>query len=334
VPRDLWIALVFGALAGPLAPRGAAADPPVRRPSSLSWVRLPGAESCIGPRALARDVEQRLGGRALVTPARAEVTIEARIERASEGGGWRATFLVTDASSAPTGRRELHGDAADCRTMDDEIALIVTLLIDPNAALAPLPSAPAPPLVEAPIAPAPAPPPSPPWRVGVQLAMAFGLGLLPRPGGGVTFRVDVTPPRWPTLALGGTAWFDNHTEAGPISATFTLVYGIFSVCPLGIVAVGTRFSACLGLQAGALRAGGFGFDLAYRQEQAVINAVAEVRVRRPISAPIFAELGLVQIVPFVRRGFYYDDEKGRSRDVYQMTHLAGALDAALGIELP
>ena len=42
------------------------------RTSSLGWVRLSGAEACVGPRALAQSVEETLGRTVFVSPARIE----------------------------------------------------------------------------------------------------------------------------------------------------------------------------------------------------------------------------------------------------------------------
>src|SRR5258708_255178 len=48
------------------------------RTSSLSWLRMPGSDSCIATQALARSVEERLGRRVFVSAAEADVSVEGR----------------------------------------------------------------------------------------------------------------------------------------------------------------------------------------------------------------------------------------------------------------
>src|SRR5579871_2651613 len=139
-------------------------------PSSLGWVRLPGAESCIATRDLARDVEQRLGKAVFVSPAQAEVIVEGRIEAVTGGeAAFRARLTLTNAQGAVLGTRDLDVPAGStCRSIDDQLSLVIALLIDPDAILAPR-GAPSPPPVppvppaQPKVAPVPAPaPPTPP----------------------------------------------------------------------------------------------------------------------------------------------------------------------------
>ncbi|WP_044965555.1 MULTISPECIES: hypothetical protein [Sorangium] len=71
--------------------------------ASLSWVRLAGAEACVGARTLAQAVEARLGRAALVSAARADLTIEGRIAPGDAGGGL-AVIAVANADGALSAR--------------------------------------------------------------------------------------------------------------------------------------------------------------------------------------------------------------------------------------
>ena len=51
-----------------------------KRTSSLSWVRLPGAESCLAASELSTRVEAKLGRAVFVSPSVADLAIEARAE--------------------------------------------------------------------------------------------------------------------------------------------------------------------------------------------------------------------------------------------------------------
>lgn len=344
-PARLPALLAAAAIAGAVA--RADADPPPARTSSLAWVRLPGAESCIDARALAQAVELRLGRAAFVAPTRGDVAIEARIERREGPDGWRATINVLDAAGARTGRRELETDRADCRAIDDELELVIALLIDPAAALAPpLPPAPLPftlppprsvapavPLVCPPLAPLPAP--RDPWRVSVAAGPIAEVGLLPSAVGvGLAIRAHVAPPRGPSFDLGGALWADSRVETGVGTRTFSFAYGWLSACPIDFAGNSTVLTGCLGAQIGSLRVSDVGLLSKYRQEQLVLDLVADARLRRRFVGPLFGSFGLGLVVPTVRDRFYFTDAVGARHDVFQVSPVAGLADLALGIELP
>jgi hypothetical protein len=139
------------------------ADAPARRTSSLSWIRLAGADGCVSTQDLARDVELRLGRPVFVSPARADVSVEGHVEPLRGGTGWRATIVLRDAQGAPLGTRELSRKDASCDAMREPVALVIAVMIDPDAALSPAPP-PAPPIAST----GEAPPPPPPAQIVVE----------------------------------------------------------------------------------------------------------------------------------------------------------------------
>ncbi len=185
------------------ARRSRPASPAPSRPSrtsSLSWVRLPGAEACIGSRALAAAVERRLQREVFVPPSRAAMAVEGRVERAPEG--FRAVITVSNEAGVALGSREIHRASPICATMDDNLALVIAVMIDPEAALAPrVPAstvprpAPAPPLRPAGEPSSGAGPAPPGWSVSLQAGGVAMLGLMPRVSGGVLIRSHIEPPR-------------------------------------------------------------------------------------------------------------------------------------------
>ena len=330
--------------------------------ASLSWVRLAGAEACVGARALAQAVEARLGRAALVSAARADLTIEGRIEPGGSGG-WRAVIAVADAEGAVLGTREIATASPRCRAIDDELALAIALMIDPSATLsasAPPPSASPAPAPPPSASPAPAPPPSPapapapppqvivqrilipvppaatppaPWRVEVGAGPLFGLGLLPSPGVAAVIRARLTPPRSWSFEVGGAIWAPNETTAGAFTTRFSWSEGFVSVCPVSIGSA-TRLSACAGARLGALRVNGIGFGVDRTDERLTAGGTLDVRLSRRLIGPLTAGGGLGLIVPLVRDTFYYTDAEGRDREVFQMAPLAGTVDVLLGVDFP
>jgi hypothetical protein len=100
--------------------------------AALSWVRLPGAEDCIAAPELARLVEERIGRPVLQAPSRADVSIEGRVGQ--DGDGWLAVVDVSDRRGGHLGRRELRVSGEPCSALDRPAALIISVLIDREAA--------------------------------------------------------------------------------------------------------------------------------------------------------------------------------------------------------
>lgn len=112
-----------------LLPRIVQAEPS-RRPA-LHWVRLDGAESCIDPRSLAQRVEG-ITGSVFVDAASADTSIEARIELVAPGS---FTVHVKLASTSDT--RVASFTTESCRSLDNAIAFLIAMTIDPDLAVSP-----------------------------------------------------------------------------------------------------------------------------------------------------------------------------------------------------
>jgi hypothetical protein len=185
------LALAFAAAAR--AQQGGAATP-APRTSSLSWVRMPGAEECIATQPLARAVEERLGRTVFVSAAEADVSVEGRVEGAPKA--WRATITLRDSKGALLGTRELTSDKPSCDSLREPLALVIAVMIDPDASSRPEPPPPPPDAGPAPTAPpvviiqkeqvfVPVEPPSAPsWRFDSSVGLVAGAGLVPSPYAG------------------------------------------------------------------------------------------------------------------------------------------------------
>src|SRR5450432_558737 len=104
VAKRLLVAL--GCL-GAECSRSSAAVADSHRTSALSWVELPGAEGCGGAPAIAKAVEDRLGRHAIVSPAEADLSIEARADRSGHPLLWHAVVVLRRADGEILGIREL-----------------------------------------------------------------------------------------------------------------------------------------------------------------------------------------------------------------------------------
>lgn len=109
------------------------------RSSSLSWVRMPGAEGCIASASLARAVETQLSRSVFVSAAEGELAVEGRAERRDDG--WRAVVQASDRNGEILGERTLESNAATCEELGEMVTVAVALMIDPLTR-PPSPSAP------------------------------------------------------------------------------------------------------------------------------------------------------------------------------------------------
>jgi hypothetical protein len=270
------------------------------------------------------------------------LTIEGHADRDGAGGPWHIRIALVGEAGEVLGLRELGAEAGDCRALDDEIALVIAVLVDPGAALVALPP-PAPPALPPPAPPAlpPAPaapppscppvsPPPAPWRVGAQVGAAGALGVLPTVAPGLAFRGRIAPPHWPSFEVGGAFW--RSQEVGPVGAGFSLAWGSLAVCPLEPEKDGNRLLLCVGALAGALRAESRGLTSPLVLEQLVLDASAGVRYERRLVGPLVASAGFDLLVPTVRDAFFYLTAAGERRDVFRMTPVAGTGALMLGVD--
>lgn len=247
------------ALALLLMARPLSAQPAARPSATLNWVRMPGAESCISPQALARAVEERLGRPLLVPLSRAEWSLEGRVER--RAGQWVAT-LAASRDDGRSGARAVSIDAPDCAAIDPQLVAVVTLLLDPTwtGDVAPSPPSLPPPTPPSPLSPAreraisnPVPPAPRPRGTWLGVDVGFALGWLPDPA--PSFRVEAGFAPWGPRArilasLGAVGPMRRSIGASGPDADFLSLHAELALC-LSRLAVQWA-SLCPGVVVGAL----------------------------------------------------------------------------------
>lgn len=311
------------------------------RTSSLSWVRLPGAETCIPTQDLARAVEARLARRVFVSAAQADVSVEGRIEKKDKS--WHAVITIRDAKGALLGTRELDRPDASCDAMNDPLALVIAVMIDPDAALKPQP-APAPSPAPSP-SPSPAPPLPPPsdgaaqppppdaypdgvtkkqkepWRAEGAALFAMAAGLTPQLAPGIGVEGVLFIPNIPLgLRAYGNVFLPTTAERDGAKASFDLIYVGTAVCPtlrkksfVGMI--------CVGGQLGVLRSNAETPNRAIEEKSSVVwNGVTELRVSIPVVAPLEVTAGLGAVLPLLRPSVGYAPASGPAGIASQNLH--------------
>ncbi len=341
-----WIG-VAGAFAAASAAH-AGDDKP--KTSSLSWVRLPGAESCIATQALSRAVEERLRRAVFVSPSNADLSVEGHVERA--GKGFRAEVTVRDAQGANLGRRELQSPGAACSGLDEPLALAIALMIDPDADRAP------PPVVDASAADAaadaalPSPPPAttivverevpvekpvvtpkkPGWTFDGTTGFAAGLGMLPKPSLGIAAQAILEPPKFwglhGAVAAFGLPEVETETGGSTVTGTVWLEGGL---CPVHLHGRDVHFWSCGLAEIGFWSAQSRGVNRADDTLRLLIGVGANARASFHLIGPFVFRVGLTLSVPLARQVVAVRTQAGSTTDVLSPFFFNGYLDAGFGL---
>jgi hypothetical protein len=324
------------ALVATFASWSASAEPPPT--ASLSWVELPGAESCAGATSLAREVEQRLGRHALVSPSQADLSIEGRAERSNDSR-WRAVIELRDSHGLLLGTRELATDGPDCGPLMDSTALAVALMVDPNASVRsdPVPS------LALPIAPAipdvPASPPvgvPVPWGMVSSIGALVGFGVLPAPAVGVQFDIGATAPRfWEVEAFGRAYESQRRFVTANASVHFAAMSGGLATCPVHRErAWWLDFDLCAGAELAVLESESDGLGTRHSNTVTIFRLLANTHVSVPIAGPLALRAGGELGVALLQRDFIYYDVPGNSHNLFSTGPLTAAADLGVLFSLP
>ena len=330
------------------------------RTSSLSWLRMPGSESCIATQALARSVEERLGRRVFVSAAEADVSVEGRIEKRS-AGGWHSVITIRDGKGALLGTRELDRPEGACSTMNEPLALVIAVMIDPEAKLS---SASAPPPLPPPTpAPAPSQAPAPvaappalatdvpaevdpatrekarePWRFQGDAVGTVTSGVAPAVAGGGSIAGTLFLPRGIPIGLRGygSLFLPTKAEQDGARASFDLFYLGSAICPT-MRRPAVTLMLCFGGHLGVLRSHPETQGRNIEDKAEVIwNAVSEGRITVPLFAPLALTGGISAVLPLLRPTFGYtrSDAASTPANLHKVSSFAVAADAGIGFFFP
>lgn len=321
------------------------------RTSDLSFVRLPGAEACIGPRELAEAVERRLGRPVFVSAARADVTVEGRVERVEDPAGWRAVIVLSDADGEVLGEREIAAEGEDCAALVDPLVLVVAVMIDPDAALGAREETSEQQADEADEA-AEQPPPepvvrevvrtervevpvereAPGWHVELDGGAGIALGALPGVAPLAVGSVYVEPPSFPglELELGLLPWATAQAQDGG-EATFAMGYAGLLVCPVRWAPTTLSLGGCAGVHVGATRAEGGGID-GSPDERVTVEVVARARLAWQVTTWLSLLARPTVVVP-VRREPWRWQTAGGDEALFEPWVVGARVDVGVGIHL-
>lgn len=310
------------------------------RTSSLSWVRLDGAESCIASATLARAIEERLDRDVFVSAADAQIAVEGRVERTDDV--WRAVLSIVDAEGESLGERRLESTAETCDQLGETVAVTVALMIDPLTAPDPDPD----PVPDEPDEPVPEPRviiervevpvaaplgPGQRWRFEVDATLVGSIGLVPTPMIGGLSTIILRIPSFVPIALEGAIFPLSRAETPDGHADFLHVHAGIQICPLWLRENGLALHGCIGADAGAVLVTGGDLQIVER-ERLIGQAHAAVRVHWDVVGPLTIRAGLHLLIPFRHQPFTATVD-GASVQIYAPEPVAGMLDLGVGVHL-
>jgi hypothetical protein len=317
---------VASALAASLAWAAAArADGPRERSSSLSWVRLEGAEACIGGSELARAVEEQLGRPIFVSAAQADLVVEGRAERVAAPSGFRAVVSMTDRDGTSLGERVVDSAGSSCDDLGRLVTIAIAVMIDPL--IAPARAAPRerPPRVLVRTKRVVVPGPRPRWHFETDASLGAALGLLPGFAAGGLGALVVEPPGFVPIVLEGAIFLGRSSRADLLQA-----HGGVALCPLARRGPRLGLAACAGIDAGGLFANARDEGVP-NGDRLAVQAHASVRAHLRIVGPLALRAGLHLVVPLRHDDLTVTDDQDDERVLYAPDPVAGLLTLGLGL---
>lgn len=309
--------------------------------STLSWVRMPGAEDCPSTQAVARAVEDRVGHSVFSAPSRAELAIEGRIEPQAIAG-FRVTLMLRDARGAELGVRTIERSDPSCEAMIAPAALVISVMLDPNAMAAPaLADAPAPAPAHGPISVAlpretivsvPHAAPAQ-WRFEGTAHAAVARGLTPDLAWGAGGGAILFAPNVPIGLRGEASLFvPTSAEERGARADFDMVLSGGFICPT-LERGRARWMACAGGHAGILRARTVA-PLPAETLRGLLDVAFELRTGVRLVGPLAFGAGIGAALPIFRPQFDVPVPGGPSVTVHHVSAVALSADVGVGVFFP
>lgn len=314
--------------------------------SALSWVRLPGAESCIIASDLGARVEEHLGRKVLVSPSAADVSIEGRVEVTGQGAArrFRATVGGTRRTGEAIGTREITSPGSDCRGLDDGLVLVVALMIDPDAMepakREPPPALPAPitreivseKIIVREIERVPSEPPaSQAWHVDASASAVAAIERAPGVAPGARLALRAGPSRLVAFELSFGTVPSAALDAGARTVAYTILEGGLAFCPGVALGARVEVGGCAGLRLGDVRSRGQGFGTDHDVDRGLADVAAGGRLAVGITGPLFAVATANAVVPLVRQVTTATNAAGDEVVLHERSALGAELGAGLGL---
>ncbi len=311
----------------------------------LDYRREPAAATCLSSERLVEAVEARLGRP--VFAAASDADLSARLTARRVAGRFVVEVALYDRAQRSLGTRELSTRAPHCSSLDDSVALVLSLAADmPGVVAARDASSPAPAEAEPALIPSPSvrsletplsiPESTYAPRLGARLYPTVGVavasGFLPSPALGLELGLELKVNQlWPVM-LRGTGWSEQRqgVPGTPKGATFSAHSLELGLCPWTARLGGSEASVCASQRLGRVVARGFGFAEPQRHDGWQMHAGLGAALKQDFG-PLFLAISAGMLVPLVRRRYFFTD--GVDVTLFEQRWLSGAVAVRVGGEI-
>lgn len=311
----------------------------------LEYRREPAAATCLSPERLVEAVEARLGRP--VFSAAADADLSARLTARRVARRFVIEVELFDRAQQSLGKRQLSTRAPHCSSLDDSLALVLSLAADmPGVVPAHEQSSPA--RAEPEPAPTPRPlvlslgtPLSIPERtyaprIGARISPSLGVavasGIVPSVALGLELGLVLKVNElWPVV-LRGTGWSERRQRVAdsPKGATFSAQTLELGLCPWTGRLGGSEASVCASQRLGRVVARGQGFEQPQRDDGWQLHLGLGATLTREIG-PLFVGISAGLLVPLVRRRYFFTDVADVT--LYEQPWVSGAAAVRVGTEI-
>jgi hypothetical protein len=326
------ISLVFGCLAstGLAYAQAHPVQSPPNAAAALHWVRLTGGHDCIDGRALAAAIEAKLHRDVFSASSAATLLIEGHVE--GDEQGYRSELRMTASDGTLLGTRKLASQAADCGELSETVALVLAVMIDPEASAQAERVRPARP-PEASSADAPSEPAAKAYEREQHL-LTFAraaLKLMPGVALGLGAAYELSLARWGGFRVEGVGFFEKRAAVDDAGAYLRLAYGAIGYCPLWATHARARLTGCVGGELGVRHSEGYGFEPGNRSASTLwASATARAGFSLRLISVLALHVGASFVVPIVPVHYRAQNAGGMTVEVFRQAPLGAAFDAGLG----
>jgi hypothetical protein len=274
---------------------------------------------------LKRNVAAYLGHEAF--DAHAPLIIRVGLRRSPDDRGIIADISKIDEEGKVAGVRTVSGGAT-CETLDDPLTLVVALMLDappeePPPAPVATPEPPAPPergeSETVASEPTPTDPNLSPGFAFASAGVGSSVGLLPFPNLGPRLQLDLKPPHFWGISLGGLALLGSHTDLpGTGAIDFRLLQTSAALCPLDTLRDRNWLALCGGLELMWLEAESSELSPHRRKSDWAVSPSLRLQAARELVGPVSLGGSLGVSFPITRNRYLYRDVAGSSHLAFEV----------------
>lgn len=296
--------------------------------ATLLWHRSASAAECLDAAALSDAVQASLHRAVFVPKTQADLTIDVNLDQ-PEVEHWSATLDLHRRDGHNLGHRELNLRAPHCSAINEQLALVVSLMVDVTKESV---QAAAPPADAHTVQPMPARPEtaSATWRKRLFLLGDARVGQMPSLGRGLGVSGELGPTRGWLATLGAALWVPAQTQAALAGAKFRLVTVNASLCATHVWQARLESAWCLGQQLGWLEAQAFGYDVNRTSSALFYDLTFKMRTIWWATSAFGVQLGLGAGVPLVQDDYYATLREGTAVRLLSRPFLVPLADFGAG----